>query len=211
MNSPTQSSALHPANPLAAAFDAAWNLLEIGSAQRKSAAHTPVLATTTADGSPDQRVLVLRRVERLAGRLRFHTDARSPKLADIGAGKPAHVLVYDPASAQQLRLAGFAEAIVAGDEVNKAWAASTRFARRCYMSIAAPGTRSDQPASGLPESISGREPDENELVPARANFALIQFTALDIDWLHLASSGHLRARFQRSAIGGEWSGHWLIP
>lgn len=196
---------------LVPAFEAAWQLLDDGARQRKSAAHTPVLATVDRDGAPDQRVLVLRKAERQLARLRFHTDARSPKIEAIGAGTKAHVLFYDPVTAQQLRLGGTAVALTAGHEVEAAWAESTAFARRCYLTTAAPGSATEQAASGLPEGVAGREPTEDELVPARLNFALIHFTILSIDWLHLANSGHRRALFRHPDAQTPWQGRWLIP
>lgn len=204
--------ARHPfSDGFADAFEACWQLLDEGAKQRKSSAHTPVLATLNRHGKPDQRVLVLRAADRKAGRLRFHTDARSLKMADIGNGKAAHVLVYDAASAQQLRLGGVAETLQNGADVDAAWMASTAFARRCYLATAAPGTIVAAPTSGLPDSVVGREPSEAELIPARAHFALIRFTILSIDWLHLANSGHRRALFERETADACWQAQWRIP
>lgn len=93
---------------LAAVLAESWALLMRGATDRRSAAHTPIVATVDGDGHPDQRVMVLRDVCGDTRRLRFHTDARSPKCAQLVSGAAAHVLVYDPAAKLQLRIGGHA-------------------------------------------------------------------------------------------------------
>jgi pyridoxamine 5'-phosphate oxidase len=194
---------------LKAAFDRGWALLEEGARSRKSPMHTPSLASIDAAGLPTQRVLVLRAAEREAARLRFHTDVRSPKVSEIGDGAAVHVLAYHPDARIQLRLSGTARVERAGEMVDTVWRDSTLFARRCYLAEGAPGSALDAPGSGLPAWVEGREPDESEVQPARANFALLFVEVRAMDWLHLANSGHRRAWFER--VGGEWSGRWLLP
>lgn len=194
---------------LAAALDSAWSLLTDGARNRRSPVHVPVVASIDRDGLPTQRVLVLRAAEREAARLRFHTDARSPKTVELADGAAVHVLAYHPDEKLQLRLSGTAQVVCDGPEVDAIWAATTRFARRCYLAEAAPGTILDAPGSGLPLSVEGREPDEEELVSARANFAVVKVDVERIDWLHLANSGHRRAMFERD--GDAWLGRWVVP
>jgi hypothetical protein len=192
---------------LADVLDSAWTLLARGAADRRSPVHTPVVASVGADGAPDARVMVLRKADRAAGLLRFHTDARSPKVAALDGGAVA-VLAYHPGQAVQLRLSGVAEVVRDGAEVDAIWAAATPFARRCYMIEAGPGTALSAPGSGLPADVEGRKPEEAELVPARANFAIVRVRVTGIDWLHLAQSGHRRAVF---AAADEWRGGWVVP
>ena len=96
-----------------------------------------------------------------------------------------------------------------GPEADAAWAASTRFARRCYLGDG-PGSGSDVPTSGLPAAFEGVEPDDAQLVPARENFALLRITLTAFDWLYLAHTGHVRAQFARAATG-DWEGRWVSP
>jgi pyridoxamine 5'-phosphate oxidase len=191
---------------LAAALDTAWRLLGRGGADRRSPMHTPVVASI-ADGVPDARVMVLRHADRATATLRFHTDARSPKCAALDGG-PVSVLAYHPGEAIQLRIGGTARVDRDGPMVDAIWAQSTPFARRCYMVEAAPGTPLPGPGSGLPGWVEGRRPTEAELVPARANFAILLVTITQIDWLHLAQSGHRRARF---SVTNGWQGEWCLP
>lgn len=190
------------------AFAQAWELLSEGAANRRHAMHTPVVAGVTADGRPDQRVMVLREADAAGAMLRFHTDARAPKVTQLD-GKAVHILAYDPAAAIQLRIEGSARIESEGARVDGVWAGATRFARRCYLAEAAPGTVQEVPGSGLPSAVEGRQPEEAELVPARANFALLLVSVSAIDWLHLANSGHRRCRFEKDGTG--WSARWLQP
>jgi hypothetical protein len=192
---------------LSRVLESAWTLLGRGAADRRSPLHTPVVASVGADGAPEARVMVLRKAERAAGLLRFHTDARSPKVASL-RGRPVAVLGYHPGEAVQLRLTGRAEVVSEGPEVDAIWGQATEFARRCYMVEAAPGTPLPTPGSGLPAGVEGRKPEAAELVPARANFAIVKVGVTRIDWLHLAQSGHRRAVFD---AGDGWHGGWVVP
>ena len=189
------------------AIETAWRLLTRGAADRRSPVHTPVVASVSPAGTPDARVMVLRAADRAAATLRFHTDARSPKAAELD-GRAVSVLAYHPGESVQLRIAGTARVVRDGAQVDTIWRASTPFARRCYLVEAAPGTPLDAPGSGLPAAIEGRAPIEVELVPARANFALMMVDIAVIDWLHLAQTGHRRAVFR--AVDG-WAGEWVVP
>ena len=192
---------------LARVLESAWVLLGRGSADRRSPLHTPVVASVGTDGAPEARVMVLRKAERATGLLRFHTDARSPKVAALH-GRPVAVLGYHPGEAVQLRLTGAAEVVCDGPEVDAIWAQSTEFARRCYMVEAGPGTPLPGPGSGLPADVEGRKPEAAELVPARANFAIVRVQVTRLDWLHLAQGGHRRAVF---SAGDGWQGGWVVP
>ena len=69
-------------NDLAATLKFAWASVGRGVQDRRSAFHTPVLATQSPDG-PQARVLVLRAADAQARILTFHTDTRSAKLSEL--------------------------------------------------------------------------------------------------------------------------------
>ncbi len=169
--------------------------------------HTPAVSSVAADGRPDARIMVLRAASRDGAMVRFHTDARSPKCAVLD-GAAVHVLAYHPGEAVQLRLSGTARVVREGALVDAIWAQSTPFARRIYLVEDAPGSGAGAATSGLPAWVEGGKPSEDELVPARANFAVVMMEIEAIDWLHLAQTGHRRARF--CAEDG-WRGVWLVP
>ncbi|WP_353216906.1 pyridoxamine 5'-phosphate oxidase family protein [Sandarakinorhabdus sp.] len=185
----------------------AWSLLVRGGADRKSPMHTPVVASVDAEGLPQARTMVLRKADRAAGTLRFHTDARSPKAAQLH-GRPVSVLAYHAGENVQLRISGTGRVAADGEPVDALWNQSTLFARRCYLTQFAPGAVLPGPASGLPDWIEGQQPTAEQIAPARPNFAVLWIDATAIEWLHLANTGHRRAVF-RAADG--WAGTWLAP
>ena len=64
-------------NTLDAVLADIWMRLVRGGADRRSAFHTPVVASVDADGLPQQRVMVLRKCIEAEAVMRFHTDLRS--------------------------------------------------------------------------------------------------------------------------------------
>ncbi|MCR2835164.1 flavin-binding protein [Qipengyuania sp. RS5-5] len=165
--------------------------------KRHGAMHTPVVVTADADA----RVMVLRAWDPESRTLRFHTDARAPKAGLIGDGAPLGVLFYDREAKLQIRCRGTGRIVRNGPAVDAAWAASPNFARRCYLGEA-PGMESGEPKSGLPPEFEGVEPDEEQLLPARENFALLLVTVESFDWFFLAHKGHRRAILDRE--GARW-------
>jgi pyridoxamine 5'-phosphate oxidase len=198
---------MRPDDDLPAILAHAWSLLARGGADRKSPLHTPAVCSVDRDGLPSARVMVLRKADPAAATLRFHTDARSPKVAELD-GRPVAVLAYHPAEQIQLRISGSACVLTDDPSVDAIWNQSTLFARRCYLAQQPPGTPLPGPASGLPDWIQGLEPTADQIGPARPNFATLLIDVTAIDWLHLANSGHRRAVF-RSADG--WRGSWIAP
>ena len=57
----------------------------------------------------------------------------------------------------------------------------------------------------MPERFEGVEPSDEELEPARVNFAVLLLTVEEADWFYLSNDGHVRAQFLR----GE--GRWVAP
>ena len=174
---------------------------------RKSPMHTPVIGT--ADG--DLRVMVLRACDSDLAALRLHTDARSPKAALVTQRPEVALLAYDPAAKIQIRARGLGRIEREGPVADAAWAAATAFARRCYLTSAGPGSEADGPLSGLPPELEGIRPTEEQLLPARENFAVLLITLTELDWLYLAHNGHRRAKFSRGDAGRPWQGTWVVP
>lgn len=173
---------------------------------RKAPMHTPVVVT----GDVDARVMVLRAFDSAAWALRLHTDARAPKAQVIAADPRVAVLFYDKGAKIQIRARGTGAILRDGADVDAAWAASTNFARRCYLGHG-PGAVSDVPTSGLPPEFEGVEPDDTQIIPARENFALLRITLTSLDWLYLAHTGHIRAQFTREDTAAAWQGRWVSP
>ena len=186
-----------------------WMRLVRGGADRKSAFHTPVVASVCAAGLPRQRVMVLRKCDEASATMRFHTDIRSDKVSEIGEAPTVSVLGYDAGANIQIRVAGTAVIESEGARADAAWASSNASSRRCYLAQPGPGSGSEIPTSGLPAALETRVPDIAETEAGRANFAVMIVTLATLEWLYLAHDGHRRARFE--CRDGVWHGAWLIP
>lgn len=148
--------------------------------------------------------MILRHYDADAHLLRFHTDARAPKVKVIANDPRVAVLGYDRVVKLQLRMQGRAWTERFGAMADAAWAESRAFARRCYLGVA-PGEGTDVPSSGLPSELEDIEPLEDQLLDARKNFAIMPVTVERIDWFSLAHIGHRRSIITAAAA------HWVIP
>ncbi|MWV29412.1 flavin-binding protein [Erythrobacter sp. GH3-10] len=173
--------------------------LNEGATNRRSALHTPIVATADADA----RVMVLRAFEEADWRLRFHTDARAPKAGVIGEGAQVGVLFYDREAKLQLRCRGRGWIETDTPLVDAAWEASDNYARRCYLGEG-PGAVSSKPTSGLPTEFEGVKPTDAQLAPAREHFAILLVELEEADWFSLAHDGHKRAIFDLKSGEGRW-------
>lgn len=172
---------------------------------RRSPMHVP--AVVTSDVSV--RGMVLRAFDEEAWTLRFHTDTRAPKAAAIEADPRMAVLFYDEPSKIQIRAKGKGTVVRDGALVEEAWNTGPNFARRCYLGQG-PGALSQTPTSGLPAEYEGIEPSDEQLVPARENFAVLLMELTEVDWLYLAHTGHMRAQFAKDGAEN-WEGNWVTP
>lgn len=181
----------------------AWRQLARGVADRRSSFHTPSVATIGLDGRPRLRTVVLRGVEPAAARLRFHTDARADKVAELSADPRIALHAYDAAGKFQLRIEGLARLHRDDATADAAWAGSRPMSRACYGTVPAPGSRLAGPNDfTLPA-------DEAALDAGRGHFCVVVIDALTLETLALAHEGHRRARFDLRSQAD--SGVWLVP
>jgi pyridoxamine 5'-phosphate oxidase len=185
---------------LDAILDDASRRLTQAASDRRSAMHTPVVAT----GDADARVMVLRAFTPWT--LRFHTDIRAPKVSVIADDPRVGVLFYDKAESVQIRVRGTARIERDSAVADAAWEAGNNFARRCYLGEG-PGTVTQTASSGLPAAFEGVEPTDEELIPARGNFAVMLIELAELDWFSLSHDGHRRAQFDLA--GG--TSRWVTP
>jgi hypothetical protein len=177
----------------------AFRLLSRGVADRRHPFHTPTLATLGADGAPSARTLVLRGFDPASRRLRLHSDARASKVAELSAEPRAALHFYDSGAALQLRLSGRVTLHLDDAVAESAWAGSRAFSRMCYAIQPAPAT----PCPAPPPSPTDPE-------AGRAHFCVLLFQMEGLEFLHLAATGHRRARLTWSAAGPP-NATWLVP
>lgn len=139
---------------------------------------------------------MLRTVNTTTRQLLFHTDARSPKVAQLKADERVSVVFYDAQSMTQLVIEGHASLHSTDELADTEWTATSASSRRAYLAPLPPGQQTDEPEPNLPANVAGRVPTEPELEPGRPNFIVISIGVQRIDWLQLDRSGNLRAEFE---------------
>ena len=189
----------------------AWQMIGRGVQDRRSAFHTPVLATQSADG-PQARVLVLRAADVASRTLTFHTDTRSAKMPELASDPRVALTFYDAARKAQVRINGAARVHADSALSHQRWLASRPSSLRCYLG-AQPGAVSMEPTSGLPANVMGREPELAELADAEPCFAVIEVAVQRLEWLHLHTRGQRRALFvwPDTPLPQSCSMQWLNP
>ena len=185
-----------------------WHRLMNGAGSSKHPFHCPAIATI--NGSfPEMRTVVLRKVIPAEQMLIFHTDYRSPKVAQIKKNNTVSWLLYDAKSRIQLRLKTLATIHYQDAVTLKRWHDSKLESRRCYLVHPAPSTMVNLPTDGLPEHLAVKDLSDENVAIGYNNFAVVTNKVTEIDWLFLNHDGHRRAQF----IFGEHevTMQWLIP
>ncbi len=181
-------------------LDTILDTLAVGAADPASPFHVLTLGTLS-DGVPRLRSVVLRGVDRAAHRLTVHTDARSPKVAEIEAESRVELHVWDDAGKVQLRLAGLARLHGRDARAAAEWSALSEHTRATYQ-VGAP------PSSVL----HGPPPPDQDLAAASAVFTVIDVTLSSIEHLLLSRDGNRRALFHlpQGVTGGVVEANWLV-
>lgn len=177
-------------------------MLVRGAADRRHAFHTPSVATIGRDGAPRVRTVVLRAAEPATRTLRFHTDRRSGKAAELAADPRVSLHAYGAGEKLQLRLDGRATLHRDDAVADAAWAATRPFSRACYRLAAAPGQAASDPYAALAEAGEGPE-------AGREAFSAVTVAVERMEVLYLAAAGHRRALFDWR--GGTLAASWLVP
>ncbi len=181
-------------------LDYAWSLLARGVKDRKSAFHTPTVATIGIDDAPNLRTVVLRGCDVKQQRLRFHTDKRSAKVMEMSAKPNAAIHCYDAGLKIQLRL-GVELKLIDGTGFDEAWTATRPMSRECYQVTTAPGTPIEDPYDAIF--------DANTTQDGEINFAPVAAEVKTMEWLYLAAKGHRRAYFDLTQTPVKME--WFVP
>jgi pyridoxamine 5'-phosphate oxidase len=169
---------------------ALWRELGRGVAEPAHEWHRAVLATRDGDAA-DARTVVLRELDAGRRELLFFSDARSPKLRQIGQHPGGTLVLWSRALSWQLRLAVQLTVATSGLSVSSRWAQlALSPAAQDYMAQQAPGSE-----ISAPQPVRG----------TREHFAVVTAQVQSIDWLELHRDGHRRARFNGHAA------RWLTP
>ncbi len=175
-----------------------WSRLESAVADRASPLRIATFCTNGLDGFPAARSVIMRYVSPSLSQIRFQTDFRSPKVAELLRDPRSAMLFWDSSTKTQLRLAG--NAIVSRDDA----------ASRELIANSHPGSLAVFRNLSVP-STPIASPNEAVLAesPLLQNVALVSFNVQTLEWLWLDDAGHRRCRF---TFGDANVSHqWLVP
>lgn len=177
----------------------AESILDNAVDNAKTLFHTLILSSLD-EGKIASRVVVLREFNSKERYLRFHTDARAPKIKHFQKNSNASILGYDPALKIQLKLQGNVEVHLKDDVTIASWNESTTRSKKCYSVEGGSSLEINNPAEYDIKDIN--------IEDGYLNFAVIKFTYTSLEFLYLKSSGHRRAVHSWDE---ELTSNWLVP
>ena len=177
----------------------AESILDNAVDNAKTLFHTLILSSFD-EGKIASRVVVLREFNSKERYLRFHTDARAPKIKHFQKNSNASILGYDPALKIQLKLQGNVEVHLKDDVTIASWNESTTRSKKCYSVEGGSSLEIDNPAEYDIRDVN--------IEDGYLNFAVIKFTYTSLEFLYLKSSGHRRALH---SWDDELVSNWLVP
>ncbi len=166
---------------------------------------------TAQDDTPHLRTVVLRETDPEARRLAFHSDRRAQKIDDIRTNDRVAWLGWTPETREQVRLHGHASVHTDDEVADAMWAAESSSSLSVYVRSAAPGSALDEPGDGGTDVAAEGEVSDADVAAGRAHFAVVRTVIDEIEWLHLHSEGHYRARFQFEEEAQTFDGTWIVP
>jgi pyridoxamine 5'-phosphate oxidase len=186
---------------LGSAQDEIWRQLVRGVADRRHGFHQVAVATLGLDGMPRSRIAILRGADHATCTIRFHTDQRSAKIAELEADPRCSILAYATDLKLQARLEGRAVLHRNNETARRFWDLSQRMSRKCYGTQPAPGSDIlDGNAFALPE-------DDDAIAQGYENFVAVTLQVKRLEWLYLRHEGHLRAMHELP----DGTAKWLVP
>ena len=165
----------------------------------KTLFHTLVLSSHDEDKIVS-RVVVLREFNLKERYLRFHTDARAPKIKHFKKNSNASLLGYDPALKIQLKLQGSVDVHFNDDVTKLSWNESTTRSKKCYSVEGGSSLKIENP--------SEYDLKDGNIEDGYLNFAVLKFKYTSLEFLYLKSSGHRRAihSWNEGLVS-----NWLVP
>ena len=174
-------------------LDFGWAQIYRGKADKKSPARHPTFVTSSADGFPNARTLVMRRCDQKNNQIEFHTDTASSKMLDLKRNPRAGIHIWLPKVQLQIQMRVVIE-INVGDTIIPIWKNIPTNSRVAYGTIPNPGSVIEGPFD------YDHAPDQKRFAVLVCHIELIQ--------LLLLGNKHIRAQYKKEA---DWKGEWLSP
>lgn len=178
---------------LDAFLDFGWAQVYRGKADKKSPARHPTFLTTSADGFPKARTLVMRRSDRKNNKIEFHTDTASSKMLDLKKNPRAGIHIWIPKAKLQIQMEVVVE-IKVGDITTPYWNNVPTNSKVTYGTIPNPGTVIESP------NAYNHSPDQKRFAVLVCHIETIQLLFLGVK--------HIRANYRKI---NNWQGDWLSP
>ncbi|MFM7205477.1 MAG: pyridoxamine 5'-phosphate oxidase family protein [Planctomycetaceae bacterium] len=178
----------------------AWLVADLHAAvaSARHPLHVLTVATAGGAGGPDARAVVLRHVSADARVIRFHCDARSPKVAAITRDPRVSLHWYDLSRRMQVRIPATATIHHHDDVARGAWQTTQAMSRACYASPFPPGAA----LAAFPAAPSQPAADDDA---GGANFAVVSCRFESVDLLSLHAAGHQRVLLQVDRDPVSWT------
>ena len=174
-------------------LDFAWAQIFRGKADKKSPARYPTFVTSSTNGIPNARTLVIRRSDRKNSQIEFHTDTASSKMLALEENPRAGIHVWLPKVQLQIQMDVVVEVKV-GDITIPYWRNVPTNSRLAYGTIPSPGT-----VIGSPLAYD-HAPDQKRFAVLVCNIQSIQ--------LLLLGAKHISAYYKKTT---NWQGEWHSP
>ena len=116
-----------------------WAQISRGKADKKSPARHPTFVTSSADGFPNARTLVMRRCDRKNNQIEFHTDNASSKMLALNENPRAGIHIWLPKLKLQIQIEVVVEVNV-GDITIPNWKNVPTNSMLAYRTIPGLGT-----------------------------------------------------------------------
>ena len=174
-------------------LDFGWAQIFRGKADKKSPARYPTFVTSSTNGIPNARTLVIRRSDRKNSQIEFHTDTASSKMLALEENPRAGIHVWLPKVQLQIQMDVVVEVKV-GDITIPYWRNVPTNSRLAYGTIPSPGTVIGSPLA-------------YDHAPDQKRFAVLVCHIQSIQLLLLGAK-HIRANYKKTT---NWQGEWLSP
>ncbi|ACC73865.1 pyridoxamine 5'-phosphate oxidase-related FMN-binding [Paraburkholderia phymatum STM815] len=162
-------------------------------------------ATIGLDGCPNVRTVLLRSVSEQENLLTFHTDLRSPKVAELSREPRVALVGVDTVRNLQVRVTGQTRIVRDGQARLDAWRTSPDHDLVVYRTHVAPGTPISQADNALDGTRDAPGPDQG-----LKHFCVVEVHPTSLDWLeHVTVDRQQRARFVRQ--DHIWLRSWIAP
>ena len=183
-----------------------WSMLNDAVTNRSSPFRIPIFICAHQN-EVDGRIVVLRKSDRESNLLQFHTDIRSPKVEILKKNKNASLVFYDKEEKIQLRVKAECEINNQNTVTEESCKKTQHISRRCYLTDSPPGTKSEDPTSGMISKLEDFDFTMEQSEDGYKNFTVIKCMIKSIEWLYLAAKGHRRAKFDLENDKESW----LVP